>query len=96
MKPTNDPIEITYHYEDGSWGAWSTDMRERFPEVGGVVGGDETYALARARVEDAVRWVLDRPEARFASFIDEASIPAYLAEKERAATAAAANTANAA
>jgi hypothetical protein len=80
-------LEITYNHEPGyGWSASSSDLRLRFDEI--LAAGDATFEATRARVEDALRWSLEREDLEFEHYVHHSAIPALLAEQERAAAKA--------
>jgi hypothetical protein len=83
-------VEVTYIYCEGTWTARSADMRLQFDH--GLAAGEDTYAKLRAAVEEIVPWSLEREDIEIEHYIEEASIPQYLAERETAERATAGAT----
>lgn len=82
-----EPLEITYSYEpEYGWYASSSDLKLRLGEI--LTAGDATFEATRARVEDALRWSLERPDLEFEHYVHQSAIPAFVAEQERAAAKA--------
>jgi hypothetical protein len=82
-----EPIEITYRHEPGyGWAASSPDLRLRFDEI--LTAGDATFEATRLRVEDALRWSLERDDLEFQHYIHQSAVPAFVAEQERTAAKA--------
>jgi hypothetical protein len=83
-------VEVIYHYSGTYWAASSADMRQQFDH--GLAAGEATYAKTRATVEEVVPWSLERDDVEIEHYIEESSIPQYLAEREVAERAAAGTT----
>jgi hypothetical protein len=75
-------VEVTYYYSGPHWAAHSADMRSQFDQ--GLAAGEDTYAKLRQTVEEIVPWALERDDIEIEHYIEEASIPQYLAERETA------------
>lgn len=75
-------VEVTYYYSGPGWSAFSSDMQRQFEQ--GLAAGEDTYAKLRATVEEIVPWALERDDVEIEHYIEEASIPQYVAERETA------------
>jgi hypothetical protein len=80
-------IEVTYHFSGTYWAARSADMRVQFDH--GLFAGEDTYAKARATVEEVIPWSLERDDIEIEHYVAEDSMPQYLAEREIAERATA-------
>lgn len=80
-------VEVTYHYSGTYWAARSADMKIQFDQ--GLFAGEDTYAKARATVEEVVPWALERDDIEIEHYVEESAIPQYLAERETAERATA-------
>jgi hypothetical protein len=83
-------VEVTYHHSGPYWAASSADMQRQFDH--GLFAVEETYAKLRATVAEIVPWSLERDDVEIEHYVEEASIPRYLAERETAERAAAGPT----
>jgi hypothetical protein len=81
-----ETIRVTYQYDDYGNGSWMADSADLTLLDGSkLVAGGASYAEAREQVCGVLPWSLERDDLEIVHFIDEASIPAYIAERERAA-----------
>jgi hypothetical protein len=83
-------VEVSYHHSGPYWAANSADMQRQFDH--GLFAVEPTYAKLRATVEEVVPWSLERDDVEIEHYIEEASIPQYLAEREIAERATAGAT----
>jgi hypothetical protein len=77
-----DTIRVMYECDEGTWIADSPD----FEALSGsrLLAGDGSYDAARARIEDFFPWALERDDIVIEHFVHESSLPALIAERERA------------
>jgi hypothetical protein len=78
-----EPIQIIYTHGERGWYATSPDLLARFDE--GLSAGDSTYEKTRQRVITVMSLGPEHDDHVLEHYIAEASIPAFVAEQQRAA-----------